>query len=29
MSQKYYRIIDDGVMEVSIQKSHYNDTVKS
>ena len=25
MSQKYSRIIDDAVMEVSIEKSHYND----
>ena len=26
MSQKYNRIIDDAVMEASIEKSHYNDT---
>ena len=25
MSRKYNRIIDDAVMEVSIEKSHYND----
>ena len=29
MSRKFNRIIDDAVMEVSIQKSHYNDNLIS